>query len=69
MILFSSKESCAVTSFEELSETYSLLRIIGECLSSLCIVLSPILLMIVLVYVVRLVLERIFVKKYGFNKK
>lgn len=53
---------------EDLSKEYSIIRLLIESLPSLFIVLSPILLMIVLIYIIRIVLENKFVKKYGIPK-
>lgn len=67
MLLFSSVEMYGVT-IEDLSKEYSIIRLLIESLPSLFIVLSPILLMIVLIYIIRIVLENQFVKKYGIPK-
>lgn len=53
---------------EDLSKEYSIIRLLIESLPSLFIVLSPILLMIVSIYIIRIVLENQFVKKYGIPK-
>lgn len=67
MLLFSYGEMYGVT-IEDLSKEYSIIRLLIESLPSLFIVLSPILLMIVLIYIIRIVLENQFVKKYGIPK-
>ena len=67
MLLFYCGEMYGVT-IEDLSKEYSIIRLLIESLPSLFIVLSPILLMIVLIYIIRIVLENQFVKKYGIPK-
>lgn len=67
MLLFSCREMYGAT-IEDLSKEYSIIRLLIESLPSLFIVLSPILLMIVLIYIIRIVLENQFVKKYGIPK-
>lgn len=67
MLLFSYGEIYGAT-IEDLSKEYSIIRLLIESLPSLFIVLSPILLMIVLIYIIRIVLENQFVKKYGIPK-
>lgn len=67
MLLFSYGEMYGAT-IEDLSKEYSIIRLLIESLPSLFIVLSPILLMIVLIYIIRIVLENQFVKKYGIPK-
>lgn len=67
MLLFSCGEMYGAT-IEDLSKEYSIIRLLIESLPSLFIVLSPILLMIVLIYIIRIVLENKFVKKYGIPK-
>ena len=67
MLLFSCGGMYGVT-LEEISKEHSIIRLLIEFLPSLFIVLSPILLMIVLVYIIRIVLENQFVKKYGIAK-
>lgn len=67
MLLFSYGEMYGAT-IEDLSKEYSIIRLLIEYLPSLFIVLSPILLMITLVYIIRIILENQFVKKYGIPK-
>lgn len=67
MLLFSYGEMYGAT-IEDLSKEYSIIRLLIESLPSLFIVLSPILLMITLVYIIRIILENQFVKKYGIPK-
>lgn len=67
MLLFSCGEMYGTT-IGDLSKEYSIIRLLIESLPSLFIVLSPILLMIVFIYIIRIVLENQFVKKYGIPK-
>ena len=67
MLLFSCGKMYGAT-IEDLSKEYSIIRLLIESLPSLFIVLSPILLMIVSIYIIRIVLENQFVKKYGIPK-